>query len=232
MMSSDPGQPSPSRFISLNFSPVEPETCLERAQQLYAQMDRRRSVRHFIDRPVPREVIGNLIRTASTSPSGAHRQPWTFIAVSNADTKTEIRKAAEEEERLAYEQRMPAEWLDALQPLGTDWQKPYLETAPWLVVVFQQSHEILASGKKRKNYYVAESVGIAVGVFLTAVHQVGLVALTHTPSPMGFLSDILQRPSNEKAFAIIPIGYPADDCQVPDLQRKGLDEVAVFLEKE
>ena len=227
---SQPRQPPQPAFVPLPYTPVEPEECLARAKRVYEQMEQRRSVRHFSDRPVSREVIEYLIRTAATAPSGAHKQPWTFVAISDSNLKAEIRRAAEEQERRSYERRMPRDWLEALEPLGVDWHKPYLETAPWLVVVFKQTVELLESGERRKNYYVAESVGIAVGMFLAAVHQAGLAALTYTPSPMKFLSDILKRPPNEKPFLIIPVGYPAEGCQVPDLKRKELDEVAVFLE--
>ncbi len=224
-------QPQQPTFVSLPYTPVEPEECLQRARRVYEQLDQRRSVRDFSDRPVPREVIEYLVRTAATAPSGAHRQPWTFVAVSDPDLKTEIRRAAEEQERRSYEQRMTSEWLAALEPLGVDWHKPFLEIAPWLVVVFQQNLELLESGERRKNYFVTRSVGIAVGLFLAAVHQAGLAALPYTPSPMRFLSEILKRPPNEKPFLLIPVGYPAEDCRVPDLQRKTLDEVAVFLEE-
>ena len=227
---SDTPQPQQPPFTPLRYTPVEPEECLQRARRVYEHLDQRRSVRHFSDRPVPREVIEYLVRTAATAPSGAHRQPWTFVAVSDPNLKTEIRRAAEEQERHSYEQRMTSEWLAALEPLGVDWRKPFLEVAPWLVVVFQQNVELLESGERRKNYFVARSVGIAVGLFLAAVHQAGLAALTYTPTPMKFLSDILKRPPNEKPFLLIPVGYPAADCQVPDLQRKSLAEVAVFLE--
>ena len=222
-------QPQQPVFTPLRYTPVEPEECLQRAKRVYEQLDQRRSVRDFSDRPVPREVIEYLVRTAATAPSGAHRQPWTFVAVSDPDLKTEIRRAAEEQERRSYEQRMTSEWLAALEPLGVDWHKPFLEIAPWLVVVFQQNLELLESGERRKNYFVTRSVGIAVGLFLAAVHQAGLVALTYTPSPMKFLSEILHRPPNEKPFLLIPVGYPAEDCRVPDIQRKSLDEVAAFL---
>lgn len=217
-------------FIQLAYTPVTPEACLRRSAQLFEDMNRRRSVRQFSERPVARVVIQNLIRTASTAPSGAHKQPWTFVAVSDPKIKTEIRRAAETEEKKNYEKRMSQEWLEALEPFATDWHKPFLEIAPWLVVIFQQTVEVLPSGAQRKNYYVTESVGIAAGMFLSAVHQAGLVALTHTPSPMGFLSKILHRPPNEKPFLLIPVGYPAEGCEVPDLKRKGLEEVAVFLE--
>ena len=221
----------PDGFIPLVYTPVMPEDCLRRSEQLYRRMDQRRSVRQFSDRPVARGVIENLIRAASTAPSGAHKQPWTFVAVSDPKIKAAIRRVAEVEERKNYEHRMPEEWLEALEPFGTDWHKPFLEIAPWLVVLFQQNVERLPSGQQRKNYYVTESVGIAAGMFLSAVHEVGLVALTHTPSPMGFLSEILDRPPNEKPFLLIPVGYPAEGCEVPDLKRKGLEEVAVFLEE-
>ncbi len=219
-----------SGFVPLKYTPVEPVECLGRSRRFYDEMDRRRSVRHFSDRPVPREVMENLIRAASSAPSGAHRQPWTFVAISNPRLKSEIRRAAEGEERENYEHRMSPEWLEALRPLETGWRKPYLEIAPWLVVVLQHTYQLLESGERGKNYYVTESVGIAVGFFITAVHQSGLVCLTHTPSPMGFLTRILGRPANEKPFALLPVGYPAQDCMVPDLERKSLAEVAVFKE--
>ena len=219
-----------ARLVPLDYTPVDPADCLHRSKQLYQLMNRRRSVRHFSDRPVSREIVENLIRIASTAPSGAHKQPWSFIAVSDSQLKSRIRAAAETEERRNYENRMPQEWRESLSPLGTDWQKPYLETAPWLVVVFQKRWEQLSSGERRKNYYGVESVGIAVGMFIAAVHQVGLAALTHTPSPMNFLTTILNRPSHERPFVLIPVGYPSEDCMVPDLRRKTLEEVAVFHE--
>ena len=229
--SGDPAQQQrPDGFIPLAYTPVTDEECLRRSDRLYRRMDRRRSVRQFSDRPVARGVIKNLIRAASTAPSGAHKQPWTFVAVADLKIKAAIRRAAEAEERENYARRMPEEWLEALEPFATDWHKPFLEIAPWLVVLFQQNVERLPSGEQRKNYYVSESVGIAAGMFLSAVHEVGLAALTHTPSPMGFLSEILDRPSNEKPFLLIPVGYPAKGCEVPDLKRKNLEEVAVFLE--
>ncbi len=215
-------------FIPLDYATVDPAECLERSHRLYTEMTRRRSVRHFSARPVERPVLENLILTAGSAPSGAHCQPWTFVAVSDSGIKTRIRQAAESEEKDNYARRMPPEWLQALEPLGTGWQKPYLEIAPWLVVVFQQNYRQLSDGERRSNYYVAESVGIAVGMFIAAVHQAGLVCLPHTPSPMAFLSQILERPPNEKPFVLIPVGYPAEDCQVPDLKRKSLAEIAVF----
>jgi nitroreductase len=199
-----------------------------RAADFLAEMDARRSVRAFSPDPVPRHLIEAAIRTASTAPSGAHQQPWTFVAVSEAETKRHIRDAAEAEERRSYESRMSQEWLDAVAPLGTDWHKPFLEVAPWLVVLFEQVHGRFPDGSVRKHYYARESVGIAAGLFITAIHHMGLATLTHTPSPMGFLGRILGRPDNERAFVLFPVGYPADDAEVPDLVRKDLDEVAVF----
>ena len=181
--------------------------------------------------PVPRELIELAIMTGSSAPSGAHQQPWTFVAVGDPEVKRQIRIAAEEEERQSYEGgRMPAEWLTALAPLGTDWRKPFLETAPWIVVLFEQVHGRFPDGSTRKHYYARESVGIACGLFVAAVHQMGLVTLTHTPSPMGFLNSILRRPKHERPFVLLPVGYPADDCVVPELRRKTLGEVASFVE--
>jgi nitroreductase len=202
-----------------------------RARAFHEEMDRRRSVRAFSPDPVPRELIETAIRTASTAPSGAHRQPWKFVAVSDPAIKREIRLAAEAEERQSYVGgRMPAEWLEALAPLGTNWEKPYLEIVPWMVVVFVETYAVEADGRRRKNYYPKESVGIACGLFIAALHHMGLATLTHTPSPMAFLSRILDRPANEKPFILFPIGYPAPDAEVPDLRRKGLEEVAVWFE--
>ncbi len=200
-----------------------------RAQLFFEEMDARRSVRDFSSDPVPRELIETAIRAASTAPSGAHRQPWRFVAVSDPEIKRRIREAAEHEEYISYEGgRMPEEWLEALAPLGTDWRKPFLETCPWIVVVFAELWGYGESGARRKNYYVKESVGLACGLFIAALHRMGLATLTHTPSPMAFLSEILGRPRNEKPFILFPIGYPADDCQVPDITRKDLSEVAIW----
>ncbi len=208
-----------------------PEESLARGRDFLAEMDRRRSVRFFSDQPVPKEAIELAIRTASTAPSGAHRQPWTFVAIADPEIKREIRSAAEAEEYESYVGgRMPPEWLEALLPMGTSWEKPFLETAPWLVVVFEELFGRLPDGSKRKNYYPKESVGIACGLFIAALHRMGLSTLTHTPSPMAFLSRILDRPSNEKPFILFPVGYPALDATVPDLRRKGLDEVAIWRE--
>ena len=217
------------KFVPYSPTRRSPEEMAERAERFHEHLDARRSVREFADEPVPRELVEAAIRAASTAPSGAHRQPWTFVAVSDPETKRRIRIAAEHEERISYEGgRMPDDWLEALYPLGTDWRKPFLETVPWLVIVFEQRWGIDAAGEREKNYYVKESVGIACGLFIAAIHDMGLATLTHTPSPMGFLGEILGRPENERAYILFPVGYPADDCQVPDLTRKSLDEVAVF----
>jgi iodotyrosine deiodinase len=199
-----------------------------RAAEFEALMAGRRSVRSFSDEPVPRALIEGAIRTAASAPSGAHRQPWRFVAVSEPATKRRIRVAAEAEERESYDGRMPEAWLAALRPLGTDWRKPYLETVPWIVVVFEERHGVDGSGAVSKNYYVKESVGIACGLFIAALHNMGLATLTHTPSPMGFLSRILGRPDHERPYILFPIGFPALDAEVPELRRKRLDELAVW----
>ena len=201
-----------------------------RARRFYEALDRRRSVRVFSDRPVPRSVIDDLLRAASTAPSGAHKQPWTFCAVSSAEVKRAIRRAAEQEEYENYHGRMSAAWLDDLKVFGTDWQKPFLEIAPWLIVVFKKAYDLDADGTRHKNYYVGESVGLATGMLLAAIHHAGLAALTHTPSPMNFLQRVLGRPDNERPFLLIPVGYPAEGATVPDIRRKALDEVAVYYE--
>ncbi|MBX2962745.1 MAG: nitroreductase family protein [Cyclobacteriaceae bacterium] len=201
---------------------------VKRSKAFYEWMNQRRTVRDFSNKPIPREVIDNLILTASTAPSGAHKQPWTFCIVSDPSIKKQIREAAEKEEHESYTNRMTDEWLNDLLPLQTDWQKPFLETAPYLIVVFKKSYDLSADGNKRTNYYVSESVGLACGFLLAAIHHAGLVALTHTPSPMNFLTKILNRPENEKPFLLIPVGYPANETFVPNLKRKPLDEVAVY----
>jgi nitroreductase len=203
-----------------------------RASAFYTLMSQRRSVRDFAPDAVPRDLIETAIATASTAPSGANRQPWQFVAIGDPDIKRRIRIAAEAEERLSYESgRMPPEWLAALAPLGTDWHKPFLEIVPWIVVVFEQTYGTGADGKRLKNYYVRESVGIACGIFVAALHNMGLATLTHTPSPMGFLSQILDRPPNEKPLVLFPIGYPAHNAQVPDQPRKTPDAVSVWIDK-
>ncbi|MFF4405314.1 nitroreductase family protein [Streptomyces sp. NPDC002536] len=200
---------------------------LVRAAELRERMDRRRTVRRFSADPVPDQVVRDAIACAATAPSGAHQQPWTFVLVKDPEVRRRIRAAAEEEERVSYEGRLGEEWLAALRPLGTDEVKPHLTDAPALIVVFQQRYWLGADGERRKHYYVDESVGIAVGMLLSALHLSGLAALVHTPSPMRFLAEVLGRPVNEKAFAVIPVGYPAADCEVPDLVRKSLDQVLV-----
>lgn len=201
---------------------------LEKSAEFLAWMDTRRTVREFSDRPVAKAVIDNLLLAASTAPSGAHKQPWTFCAISNPDIKKQIRIAAEKEEFDSYNGRMPEEWLEALKPLGTDWHKPFLETAPWIIVVFKRSYDIGKEDEKITNYYVSESVGLACGFLLAAIHHAGLATLTHTPSPMNFLTKLLNRPVNEKPFLLLPVGYLADDCYVPDIRRKMLEEISVF----
>jgi len=216
-------------FVPFTLPDLSEDERQARGRAWFEELDRRRSVRDFSDAPVSRTCIEWAIRAASTAPSGAHRQPWTFVAVSADETKKRIREAAEREEHSFYEGgRAPDEWLDALRPIGTHWQKPFLETVPWIVVVFEQLSGYDETGRRQRNYYTKESVGIACGLFVAALHRMGLVTLTHTPSPMGFLREILGRPSNERPFILFPVGRPADDCRVPDLRRKELDEVAIF----
>lgn len=217
-------------YPHIPFSPLhfDEQTMLQRSRDFHADMERRRSLRFFSDRPVPKEVIENIIRTASTAPSGAHKQPWTFCVVGEPALKSEIKAAAEAEERESYSGRMSEEWLRDLAPLGTDWQKPFLEIAPWLIVVFKKAYEV-EGGERSKCYYVNESVGIACGFLLAAIHHAGLASLTHTPSPMNFLQRILDRPENERPFLLIPVGYPAEGATVPDLQRKPLEQVSVWF---
>lgn len=217
-------------FIRYTPESVGPEEGLRRGAQLFASLDARRSVRAFSDRPVPRAMIEQAIRTASTAPSGAHQQPWTFVAVSDPETKRRIREAAEEEERRNYDGRMPEKWRGAIARLGTDAVKPYLEICPWLVVIFVQTYGLDEQGERVKHYYPRESIGLAGGMFLSSVQSMGLSSLTHTPSPMAFLGQILERPKNETAFLLCPVGYAADECFVPDIERKSLDEIAVFVE--
>lgn len=201
----------------------------QRAKDFYEWMDTRRTVREFLPDPIPAGVIEHLLLTASTAPSGAHKQPWSFCVVTNPDLKKQIREAAEKEEFESYNTRMPQDWLDDLAPLGTDWQKSFLETAPALIVVFRRVYETVAE-KKKNNYYVNESVGLACGFLLAAIHHAGLGALTHTPSPMNFLSQLLNRPENERPFLLIPVGYVPENCSVPDLKRKTLPEISFLYE--
>ncbi len=213
------------KFTPYELESVDRETMLQRGREFYEHLNRRRSVRDFSTDTVPRECIDLAVRAASTAPSGAHRQPWRFVVVDDPALKKRIREAAEEEEKENYENRFPPEWLEALAPLGTSGEKPFLEDAPYLVIVFKESYGVDEAGGKITNYYVNESVGIACGLFIAALHTMGLVTLTHTPSPMGFLSELLKRPTNEKPYILFPIGYPRAGTTVPELERKSLEEV-------
>jgi len=220
----------PHAFRALDFERLEPDQQIAHSRAFLERIASRRTVRDFSPEPVPFDLIENAIRAASLAPSGANQQPWRFVAVSNPELKRQIREAAEAEERENYENRFPDEWLQALAPLGTDWHKPFLETAPYLIVVFRIDYGIAPESSPEarvKHYYVQESVGIASGFLLAALHFAGLATLTHTPSPMGFLARILDRPANERPFLLIPVGYPAPDAQVPCLTKKPLDEVLV-----
>lgn len=215
-------------YIAYNKPTLSDDEMLERSNTFFEWIDTRRSVREFSDQKVSKAVIENIIKSASTAPSGAHKQPWTFCVIENPEIKKQIRIAAEQEEYESYESRMSSEWIDDLKPLGTDWHKPFLETAPYLIVIFRRIFEFGTDGKKKNNYYVQESVGIATGFLIAAIHNAGLVTLTHTPSPMGFLSKVLNRPENEKPFLLLPVGYPAKECWVPDLKRKNIEDIAIF----
>ncbi len=211
-------------FIPFKMDEYSPEEQLKRSEDFYRLMDKRRSVREFSDKNVDIKVIENCIKTASTAPSGAHKQPWTFCVVSNKELKEKIKEAAEKEEYENYHGRMSDRWLKDLEPFATDWHKAFITIAPYIIVVFKRAYEEI-EGEKRNNYYVNESVGLATGFLLAALHNAGLVALTHTPSPMNFLTEVLERPKNERAFLLIPVGFPAQDAQVPKLARKALSEV-------
>ncbi len=226
---SQPSDPAvPAAFVPLSsYREYPPDEMLARSRAYAAEMQRRRTTRHFSSRPVAREIIERCIETAGTAPSGAHQQPWHFVAVSDPEVKSAIRREAEVAEAEFYSSA-PAEWLAALAPLGTDEHKPYLESAPWLIAVFAQRYGVAPDGSRITNYYVNESVGIASGFLLAALHNAGLVSLTHTPSPMGFLSKVLGRPANEKAIMLVVTGYPAEDARVPRLARKPLHEIATF----
>ena len=225
----------PPRFLPLDFERLTADEERRRSAGFLSRIARRRTVRDFSDEPVPWELVRNAIRAAATAPSGANRQPWRFVVISDPAIKREIRMAAEAEEKDSYERRMPEEWLEALAPLGTDWHKPFLETAPYLIAVFKMDFEPVppeggvddGTSLKRKNYYASESVGIACGFLLAALHMSGLATLTHTPSPMGFLNRVLGRPPHEKPFLLIPVGYPAPGAKVPDIRRKDEDEVLI-----
>ena len=216
-------------FVPLEFSEIEREEMLRRARSFYSQMNSRRTTRHFSKKKVPRELIELAIRTAGTAPSGAHLQPWTFVAISNSEMKARIREAAEEEERRFYRERVPEEWEQVLAPLGTDHVKSHITDAPWVVVLFRQAKREREEGMA-PTYYSQESCGIAAGLFISSVHNMGLATLPHTPSPMGFLRDILDRPDHEHAMLLMPVGYPSETAKVPDLTRKSLPEFSSFLE--
>ena len=214
-----------ARLVPLDFR-RRPETeQLDTSRAFLARIRLRRTVRHFSTEPVPWELVENAVAAAGSAPSGANQQPWTFVVVSDPGLKRQIRAAAEEEERRSYESRMPDEWLLALEPLGTDWRKPHLEDAPYLIVVFEQAYGLRPNGTKAKHYYVKESVGIAVGFLLVALHEAGLATLVHTPSPMTFLRDTLGRPENERPYVVVPVGFPARDATVPDIAKKPLDDI-------
>ena len=217
-------------FRPLEHVRLPAEEMLARARAFHAEMERRRSTRAFSPEPVPRELLELAIRTASTAPSGAHQQPWTFVVVADPELKRRIREAAEAEERINYAGRMPPEWIEALAPLGTDFEKRHITDAPYVVVLFRQAYGVRPDGRRVTHYYTTESCGIAAGLFIAAVHRMGLATLTHTPSPMGFLRELLRRPENEKPFLLLPVGYPAADARVPDLRRKPLEEVSVWFE--
>lgn len=221
--------PSPQFLPLASYQEFPLGDMLKRAAAFREMMQRRRTVRHFSSRPVPREIIADCLLAAGSAPSGANMQPWHFVVVSDAEVKRRIRAAAEKEEQEFYHGRAPQEWLEALAPLGTDEHKPYLENAPYLIAIFAQSFGALADGRKVKNYYVTESVGIATGMLITAIHHAGLASLTHTPSPMGFLNDILGRPQNERAFLILVVGYPAPEAVVPVISKKALQDFVTFV---
>lgn len=218
-------------FKTVSYNPERVGTCtiVSRLCEEYSLMDSRRTVRMFSTDPVPRQAIEYAIKIAGTAPSGAHKQPWHFVAISHDETKERIRVEAEKAEREFYESKAPQEWLDALAPLGTDFRKDHISDAPWVIVVFRRDYDVMSDGTKAKNYYMTESVGIAVGFLIQALHRAGLATLTHTPAPMTFLREICRRPINEKPFVLMPVGYPAKHCVIPDLKRKPLEEIISFI---
>jgi len=218
------------RYILHEHDTISPDDMIEKSDAFYKWLNKRRSIREFSDTEVPKQVIENIIKSASTAPSGAHKQPWTFCAISNKELKRQIRIAAEAEEKETYENRMGERWKNDLAAMATDMHKPFLETAPWIIVACKRAYEYEADGSKHNNYYVNESIGLACGMLIAAIHDAGLVTLTHTPSPMKFLIRLLKRPDNERAFLLLPVGYPKEPVYVPDLKRKELDQVAVFYE--
>ena len=217
-------------FISLEWDEVSVEEMQTRATEILSVAQKRRTTRHFSTRKVPKELIEKAILTGGTAPNGAHLQPWTWVAISNQELKQKIREAAEQEELKTYQSRMPEAWKEVLDPLGTDHIKPHLTDAPWIVVLFKQTKRLRSNGEMGPTYYSVESCGIAAGMFISAIHRIGLTTLTHTPSPMGFLREILGRPKHEDALLVLPVGYPADDAMVPDIHRKTLDEISVWFE--
>ena len=214
------------KFIPYQQKELTIEEQLTNSENFYQALDKRRSVREFSDKPVDIKIIENIVKAASTAPSGAHKQPWTFCVVSNPAIKRQIREAAEKEEKENYSSRMSDRWIEDLEPFGTNWEKPFIEIAPYIIVAFKRAYEIIDS-EKRNNYYVNESVGIACGMLISAINDAGLVTLTHTPSPMNFLAKVLNRPENERAYLLLPVGYAANDAEVPDIHRKLLNEVMV-----
>ena len=216
------------KFIPFEGHKFSEEEMIQRSEEHYYFMDTRRSIREFSSRPVPREILENIIKTASTAPSGAHKQPWSFCLVSSAEMKRKIKLAAEEQEKENYSSRMSIRWINDLNPFGTNWQKPFLEIAPYLIVVFKRIYETV-DGEKHNNYYVSESVGIATGMLLSAIHHAGLCSLTNTPSPLNFLAEVLERPENERAFLLIPVGYAAEEAKIPDIKRKPLHEIVTYF---
>ena len=218
------------KHILYHADKISEKEMIEKSKSFYEWLNKRRSVREFSSKPVSKEIIENIIKSASTAPSGAHHQPWTFCAISNPLVKAKIKIAAEAEEKKGYENRMSECWKKDLEHLATDMYKPFLEDAPWLIVVFKKAYDYDQNGVKQNNYYVNESVGIACGMLISAIHNAGLVTLTHTPSPMNFLAKVLDRPSYERAFLLMPVGYPKNPVYVPDLKRKKLEEMAVFYE--
>ena len=221
-----------NRFINLpKYNILSKSKMVQNSAEFYSEMNLRRTIRDFSPEPIDKEIIENCIKTAGTAPSGANKQPWYFVVVSDPEIKKKIRIAAEKEEKSFYNERAPKEWLNALVPFGTDENKPFLETAPYLIVIFEQKYKIDKNGKKEKHYYTSESVGIATGMLITAIHRVGLATLTHTPSPMKFLNKILNRPENEKPYLVLVVGYPTNETKVPNIKRKKLSEISEFNSK-
>lgn len=217
-------------YVKYSSETFSEEEMIKRSTEFYKWADTRRSVRDFSDKKVPLKVMENILMSASTSPSGAHKQPWTFCLISNSELKSRLRELAEDEEKKSYGGRMSDEWLNDLAPLGTNWKKEFIDIAPWIVVVMKRAYEFGEDNKKHNNYYVSESVGIASGFLLMAIHNAGLVALTHTPSPMNFIAKALERPENERPFLLIPVGFPAESAMVPDLERKSKDDIIEYYE--